>query len=459
MPYYSALRLVITVRTRRTRDNSGSGTPSTNPDDLAIIKVVVKDGPSQYFAGEKVDEADYEVVGIQANGEETPLDAAYLTFVADTTNQADYADDGLAITGTDNESVEAKVIGRIEYDGPYMATQGLADTVSASVYEMNAIDVAVKAGQKAYYAGSDISKLKDDYTVTAYAVVDTANDTAADAVYSRVLDSKEFALGADGTALVAPITAKEYTLQFDCLTGTFATADATPIKGGHTTATLTVLNDYITGFEVAAISKDSTESTATYAVIKGKATETPANYITVTYTKASSGDKQLTATGSALSGAGFTAEWGKIDGSETGTQIAKDTAFEDGKTYPIIVTANVGSEATSSEKSVSLAPKANVLKSFTVAVASASADKITAGAIISNTDFEVTAKWLDNSTDAVPSDATNALLVSKLLIDGKSTYTISKSFPAGASLGVEFTLSGYDAKCTNADTIKTKASI
>ena len=438
-------------------DNSGSGTPSTNPDDLAIIKVVVKEGPSQYFAGEKVDEADYEVVGIQANGEETPLDAAYLTFVADTTNQADYADDGLATTGTDNESVEAKVIGRIEYDGPYMATQGLADTVSASVYEMNAIDVAVKAGQKAYYAGSDISKLKDDYTVTAYAVVDTTNDTAADAVYSRVLDSKEFALGADDDALEAPITAKEYTLQFDCLTDTFVAADTTPIKGGKATATLTVLNDYITGFEVAAVSEDSTDGTPKYVVTKGKAAATPVDYIVVTYTKASSGDKQLTATGSALSGAGFTAAWGKIDGAETGTQIAENTAFEEGKTYPVIVTANVGSEATSTEKSVSLAPKANVLKSFEVEPVSA--DKITAGAIISNTDFTVDAKWLDDSTDAVPSDATDALLVSKLLIDGKSTYTISKSFPAGASLGVEFTLSGYDAKCTNADTIKTKASI
>ena len=430
-------------------DNSGSGTPSTDPSDLTIISVEVKDGPTQYFAGEKVDPADYTVVGIQANGEEVALDARYLSFEADDIN---YDSTGLVITGTTNADVESKVIGTIMYEGPYMGTLLLEDEVSAAVYTMNAIDVAVKAGQKTYYAGSDISKLNDDYTVTAYAVVDTANDTAADAKYSRVLNSDEFAIGASGSALTS-VVAKEYTLQFDALAKTFTTADSTPIKGGEETATLTVMADYITDFSVAEISVDSKETDAAYAVLKGTATDTPENYITVTYKKASTGDKETTVTGSGIGSAGFTVDWGKVDG--TGAGISTSTTFETGHKYPISVTANVGSEATSTKKEVSLEPKTNVLKSFTVTAVSP--NKITKGAIISNTDFTVKGTWLDSSAAAVPSDATDALLVSKLLIDGKQTYEISKSFPDGASLGVEFTLSGYDAVCTNADTIKTKA--
>ena len=100
--------------------------------------------------------------------------------------------------------------------------------------------------------------------------------------------------------------------------------------------------------------------------------------------------------------------------------------------------------------SYNLGTVANDIESFTVSTSK----EINPGDTIKNTDFTVKATWLGSGTAPV----TDSNLVASLTIDGGKEYKVPSYYPAGTALGVEFALDGYGAKCTNADTIKTKAN-
>lgn len=404
-------------------DNSGSGTPSTNPDDLAIIKVVVKDGPSQYFAGEKVDEADYEVVGIQANGEETPLDAAYLTFVADST-QTDYESDGLAITGKDNKSVEAKVIGRIAYNGPYMATINLNDTVSASVYTLNAIGVERTGAVKQYYTSQNVKDIdRADYVVTAYALDDEDNEC-----YKRVLAEDEYTINAD--AETAFTVSNAYKLTF-ATKAPLPTSGVNPISTGANESTISVIADKLVSISVAPKTGDEAVE-----AIDGEAVGDAGDYVDVTYVM-QSGEKLV---GDEYTGTAATVTW---------TDSATLTSFTAGQEAKI--TAKVSD---SIKAETSIMPIKNYIAEFSLKVVDASSEKATVadstlkvktGSTIQVSDFTVEVTWAGQTKkpETPNADTINKALRMTVGIQDNQTSFDSSDYAAGA-LPVSFYLTGLD---------------
>ena len=175
-------------------------------------------------------------------------------------------------TGKDSKDAKEMVIGTITYDGIYVGTinKPYAE-VKATVYNVDAINVAVSADQKPYYTGSDIKGLKDDYTVTVYALEDPATDEAADALYSMELESDDFVILSGAIELSSfEATAKQYTLAFDAFPVAGSLAAEKEITGGKADATLNVLTDYVAEFSVAEVALDSKVTTAKYAVVGGK---------------------------------------------------------------------------------------------------------------------------------------------------------------------------------------------
>ena len=328
-------------------DNSTGTGSTTNPDDLKIVEVVVKEGPTQYFAGEFVDVADYKVVGIQANGEEKELDAQFLSFSKDDTNQPSYAagTTGLAAkAGVDNENVKPMVIGTISYVGPNMASNILYDSVSASVYNLNAISVERTGAAKVYYNRQDQTAVnRDDYTVMGYAL----NKAETAAVYERKLDNDEYTINAKKVGEAEDDT-------FDVGTGTtltfvpaYGSNAATDKVKYNETAKITVEPDVVESISVKLVDKAE--------VIIDSVAGDPTSLVEVTYNMLS----KVAVTSSELST--YTAN----------TKVTWESGFAAGskfadKEYTITAIYGTGDDAKSNTTTIK--PVANYITDFTLAL-------------------------------------------------------------------------------------------
>ena len=403
-------------------DNSNSG--SASADDQRVVALTI-DGPTEYFAGETVDLSKYTVTATRNDNSTFVVeDVRYLDFDADTTNQDTYVTTGLKANASESE----QTIGTIRYTGPFFVA-GVTAEVKATVYTLDAIDVAVSAEQPVYYEGSDVKNLNDDYTVTAYAL-GADNKTV---LYSRPLDSDEFVIvdtGASNAAVTA-VTAKSYTLGFACFAdpadSTFTPASET-IEGGKNEATLVVRTDSVSSFTVEAVANDETTAGVAYPVA-GKTTigTAPEKYIVISYEMASGRSGKLIGTNS-NSVATFAVSWG------TGVTTTGQFGAE-GTQYPITVTPSVGADA----QTYQLKSVADTIKSFEVEAAS-TLTAIAPGDTLENTDFVVKPTWL-STTSAATEDKS---LVSALKLNNGTTYEVPEDYPAtGATLPITFTLDGY----------------
>ena len=405
--------------------SDGSDSGSQSLQDLAVVSLAITAGPDTYFAGETFDINDYTVVATRANGDTFTVEASDL----------DVSGVAIPSSGVTSATTTSTSLGKIKYSGIYTMTSTSASVdVYATVYNLDAIDVEVKANQARYYVGSDTSDIADDYTVTAYALETPATDTAADALYSRVLASDEFEVTSSQIESDAFKAAGMATLTFKAN----ANDSAAAITDGSNTASLVVYNDYLVSFDV------TTEDATKTSVIGAKTTATPMDYVVVTYTMASGKTGDTAATGATAA----TAAWAA---SITGGT----TVFESGKTYEITVTAKTGVDAKDESKTVTLTPVANTITSFVL-----TGDAVTSGATqgdeLTGTDFTVTATWLDEDATK-PADVTAAVLQQNLRFNGNASYTVPEDYPASTELPVVFTLANYpNATC---DTTISTASV
>ena len=406
-------------------DNSNSGSTSLMDQYVVALEVT---GPEAYFAGQKVDVADYTVTATRVDGSTFVVPADDLAFSSDSALPA-------------NEGKDSKEIGVIYYTGFYKVPGTVPSVaVEADVYEVDAIDVAVAADQATYYAlNSSLKNLKDDYTVTAYAFADTvkaADYTAENALYYAVIDSSDITLYSGATALTSNYTfaspgLKEISFRL------FGTEESQAIKDGQATADLVVQTDYVADFAVAQVTTATATGTKDtdykYAVVGGTILKEAAAkaYLVITETMASG--KVNTIVGN--------------DISYTVTAVANqtDTEFTTGKAYNVTVKGKIGATQTEKTAPIGITPVVNDITSFTV---TGGPTTIKAGNEISAKDFTVTANWLDDAADGV---ITGADLNGKLRIDGGATYTVPDNYPASTELQVKLTLDGYP----NATTIST----
>ena len=418
-------------------DNSNSG--STSLMDKYVVALEVT-GPEAYFAGDTVEKSDLTVTAVSNDGSKMEL------------TEDDYSLVNSVPADATSATAKEEVVATVTYEGIYQGTiQKPTAAVKAIVYKVDAINVAVSADQKPYYTGSDIKGLKDDYTVTVYALEDPTTDEAADALYSMELESDDFVILSGSTELESfETTAKQYTLAFDAFPVEGALAAEKEITGGKANATLNVLTDYVAEFSVAEVALDSKVTTAKYAVVGGTlAQDTEVNYITVTY-KMASDTESTTVTGADITSAGFTVAW------DSSTSAADSVSITSGLTYGVKVTANAFGPTlkTDEAKSVNLTVRENEIKSFTVDLATPST-KLVPGTTVTYTSFKVTAKWLDNSATK-PENTSDADLVKNLLIDGAVSYQIPATYPLNAKLDVEFSVKGYEGvPCNVAGTLVT----
>ncbi len=356
--------------------SDGSDSGSQSLQDLAVVSLAITAGPDTYFAGETFDINDYTVVATRANGDTFTVEASDL----------DVSGVAIPSSGVTSATATSTSLGKIKYSGIYTMTSTSASVdVYATVYNLDAIDVEVKANQARYYVGSDTSDIADDYTVTAYALETPATDTAADALYSRVLASDEFEVASSQIESDAFKAAGMATLTFKAN----ANDSAAAITDGSNTASLVVYNDYLVSFDV------TTEDATKTSVIGAKTTATPMDYVVVTYTMAS------------------------------------------GKT---------GVDAKDESKTVTLTPVANTITSF-VLTGDAVTSGATQGDELTGTDFTVTATWLDEDATK-PADVTAAVLQQNLRFNGNASYTVPEDYPASTELPVVFTLANYpNATC------------
>ena len=397
----------------------GSDSSSQTLEDLAVVSLAVTEGPDTYFVGDTASVEDYTVVATRANGDTFTVDAKDLNFQVTVPSSA-----------TSATAASAK-IGTITYTGIYTLTQSPASVdVYATVYNIDAIGVVVKANQPRYYNGSDTTNIGNDYTVTAYALKN-ATDKADAALYSRELSAEEFSITSDKISSNKFTAAGEAKLTF----ASKANSKATAISGGSLEATVIVYDDYLASFEV------TTDGAAKSAVVGASTDTDPLKYVVVTYTMASGKTGDTSATGATAATAAWAAE---ITGGTT--------KFESGKDYKITVTANTGYDAKAESKTVTLRPAENTIVSFNVV---ASGD-INNGDELTGEDFTITPTWLGGSDVAAPAEVTEAVLKQNLLFNGDASYTVPDDYPAGTKLPVTFTLANYP-EATCASTISTKA--
>ena len=409
-------------------NNSGSASLT----DQYVVSLEVTSGPEAYFAGQKVDVADYTVTATRVDGSTFTVPSEDLAFSSDSSLTA-------------NEDKTSKEIGSIYYTGFYKVpgtTPSVA--VEADVYTVDAIDVAVVADQATYYVGSSLKNLKDDYTVTAYAfasTVKTSDYTAENALYYAVIDSSDITLndGSNDLTATSKFSAEGLkTIKFKL----FGAEVSQAIKDGKSTANLVVQADYVADFTVAQVTTATATGTKDvdykYAVVGGTISKDAAAkaYLVITETMASGEVKTIVGN--------------DITYTVAAAPNQTDTEFTSGKAYNVTVKGKYGAAQTEKTLSLGITPVDNDIISFTV---SDGPSTIAAGDELEAKAFTVTATWLDDAADDV---ITGADLNAKLRIDGGATYTVPDNYPTNTALQVKLTLDGYP-NATTTSTISTKS--
>ena len=390
--------------------------------EQAVISITAE-GTPEYFVGDEVALSDYTVTATRFNGETFTVPAA-----------------DLALSSNAVVEGEAKKAATITYTGFTYGGATVSTDVLATGYTLDAINVAVKDGQKTYYKNSSTENLNDDYTVTAYAL---DND---EVVYERELASDEFTIESAGF-----ISDEKFTKTGEA-TLTFKVGAATPaaIEDGENTATLIAMEDYLESFDFEVLAEGATTAYA----IEGATIADAEDYIVVTYTMASGNVVKSTDSNVSTNypKATSTAAW-------NAEVTANTSKFEEGKTYTITVTANTGATDEATKVSHDVTAEPNKIVSFKVTLTGAEA--ITAGTEISIDDATaVTATWADQAVGAVEG-VTPAVLLENLVmtVNGAEVeaYTVPNNYPAGTELPITFSLSNYpDAECKT--TLSTKAN-
>ena len=408
-----------------------------------MVALEITESPEAYFKGDKVDlSEDFTVMATRNDGQKVEVAADDLLF--------SYVSGSFVTTTNASNDAKSEKIGTITYNGIYQGTLKAASVdVYATVYTVDAIGVELNGAKKTYYDGSSIADINDDYVVTGYALKDAA-DTESEVLYSRELGETAYTITYSDETNTVDTTKKEFKKAGDVTLTFKAAADygATDKAIGKAAdkaneALITVMKNYVTGFEVKA-NEDKP------AVIGAAIDSTGAKaYVEVTYTVANG--KTGTAT-----------EIGITDPATIGwvnAVAASGATFEENTAYTVKVSVVVGADstATATEKTLPLELKKNTLVSFKVA-ATTPAD-VKDGYEITKEKLTISdLEWLDE--DNAPAEVTGDWLKTYLVMtntDTNATVTSYKvtGYGEGATLPLAFSLTGEYASATCDSTIQT----
>ena len=421
-------------------DNSNSGSTSLMDQYVVALEVT---GPETYFAGEKVDLADYKVVGIQNNGGRIDLtDSLTFTYAS---GRGD-GSNGLVLTAdagkTDSKDAKEMVIGTITYDGIYVGTinKPYAE-VKATVYNVDAIDVDGPAVGN-YFSTQTTEAFKyDDYTVTAYALADKDDNTSAVLYQDKLANKTGYSVEFGSAVSADAFQTGNWNVTFKSVSN----PTAEEIAGGSTTAAISVKLDTLKAISIA-LKTGSAAPKAIVGVSKTATGYTAKDFVDVTY-EMESGEKLVNDEYSGHSNT--TIAWAN----------SNPVTFTKGTTENITAEITVG-ETKLTATPVSVSPEDDYIVSFTIAsstgnyTVSSSLMTVKVGYKLDATTMTVTLVWAsgNNIADKSAYAPSDTQLKNALKINGETTFDTT-GYENGKYAPVSFTLEGLDrvnanTKCT-----------
>ena len=235
-------------------DNSSNAPSGSEGLDKLVVsmKVEAKTGfDGKYFDGEKIDLSNYVITATTYNGDEVEVAAADVSLDKD------------KVSAGDNEDVKSTLLATLTYKGATYGAIPVKAEITGYVYDLSAVDVKINT-EKTYYVGDDIDSIKDNITVTGYALKKDGTQ-----VYSAELADDAYDL----------TVAKSANDKFNS-TGSveFTVTGLNAIKDGKNGGSVVVDNDTVKSIEVVAGGEGKVEA------VVGATVGDAADYVTITYT-------------------------------------------------------------------------------------------------------------------------------------------------------------------------------